>query len=181
MQQSLIVRRIGTVKIGLFSHRRYVERFGLPATPEELPRRCWIGFDRDDHSFRSVGPSALNVRREMFGFRCDGDMAQMAALRAGIGIGGCQVNLARRNPDLVPVLADTLMRAGKAWQYHQGGRPVSPLSVLRRCACRDQICAKTRNQAPALAGIAAEPQANKGRRDTTAVEAARELPAARGA
>jgi hypothetical protein len=26
-----------------------------------------------------------------------------------MGIGGCQVNLARRNPDLVPVLADTLM------------------------------------------------------------------------
>jgi hypothetical protein len=30
----------------------------------------------------------------MFGFRCNGDLGQMAALRAGLGIGGRQINLA---------------------------------------------------------------------------------------
>jgi DNA-binding transcriptional LysR family regulator len=42
----------------------------------------------------------------MFGFRCDSDLAQLAALRAGLGIGGCQDNVAKKNPDLIPVLPD---------------------------------------------------------------------------
>jgi DNA-binding transcriptional LysR family regulator len=114
-QKSLIAQHIGPVKIGLFAHRSYVERFGLPATPEELPRHCWIGFDQDDHSFRSVGPAPLPVTREMFRFRTDSDAAQMAALRAGVGIGGCQVNIAARNPDLVAVLPQTLMFELEMW------------------------------------------------------------------
>lgn len=114
-QQALITRHIGKVKIGLYAHRRYAETFGLPATPGELPHHCWIGFDRDDHSFRSVGPVAVPISREMFGFRTDSDLAQLAALRAGVGIGGCQMNLAKRDPNLVPVLADTLLFELDMW------------------------------------------------------------------
>jgi DNA-binding transcriptional LysR family regulator len=131
VQQALTVRRIGKVKIGLYAHRRYAERCGLPATADELPRHCWIGFDRDDHSFRSAGPSAAHITREMFGFRCDSDLGQMAALRAGMGIGGCQVNLARRDPDLVPVLADTLMFELEMWlAMHESLRTTRRVRLL---------------------------------------------------
>ena len=103
-QQSLVARRIGTVRLGLFAHRRYVEAFGLPKTPQELSRHRWIGFDRDAQAFRPRGRSVVQLRREQFGFRCDSGPAQLAALRAGIGIAGCHVNIARRDPDLVRVL-----------------------------------------------------------------------------
>lgn len=130
-QQSLIARHIGTVKIGLFAHRRYVERFGLPATADDLPRHCWIGFDRDDHSFRSVGAKAMEITRDMFSFRCDSDVAQMAALRAGVGIGGCQINLARRDPELVPVLAETLMFSLEMWlAMHESLKSARPVRLL---------------------------------------------------
>jgi len=46
----------------------------------------------------------MPVNRELFAFRCDSDVAQHAALRAGVGLGVCQLALAKRDK-LVPVLA----------------------------------------------------------------------------
>ena len=39
-------------------------------------------------------------------FRANSDIAQLAAIRAGFGIGMCQVAVASRDPDLVRVLPD---------------------------------------------------------------------------
>ena len=103
-QKALVARRIGTVKLGLYAHRRYADRFGLPETPEQLAGHRWIGFDRDAQGFRPVGGAALQLRREQFSFRCDSGPTQIAALRAGIGIAGCHVNIARRDRNLIPVL-----------------------------------------------------------------------------
>jgi DNA-binding transcriptional LysR family regulator len=46
----------------------------------------------------------LSVSRDDFCFRTDSDLAQLAALRAGVGIGGCQVGIARQDPALMRVL-----------------------------------------------------------------------------
>lgn len=46
--------------------------------------------------------------RPAFALRSDSDVAQLAAIRAGFGIGMCQVRVARRNPDLVRILADVV-------------------------------------------------------------------------
>ena len=57
-------------------------------------------------NWRSVRFSqSAPVRRERFGFRSDSDLAQFSALKSGVGIGGCQYGIARRHPELVPVLA----------------------------------------------------------------------------
>ncbi len=114
-QAALLARRIGQVGIGLFAHRDYASAFGLPATIQELEAHGLIGFDRDDRSFRSVGPLAHQLDRERFAFRCDSDLAQLAALRAGVGIGGCQTLLAARMPELLPVLADSMQFALEIW------------------------------------------------------------------
>jgi DNA-binding transcriptional LysR family regulator len=114
-QSALVARRIGKITIGLYAHQNYVARFGTPTSVAELAAHGMIGFDRDDHSFRSVGSVARQLTRESFGFRCDSDPAQLAALRAGVGIGGCQVNLAARLPELVPVLPGTIQFAIDMW------------------------------------------------------------------
>ena len=74
-----------------------------------------IGFDRDSWSFRSAGAFAGELKRSDFGFRCDSDVAQLAALRAGVGIGGCQEGLARGSKDLVPVLPEAFQIALEVW------------------------------------------------------------------
>jgi DNA-binding transcriptional LysR family regulator len=107
-QDALVARRVGAVPIGLYAHRRYVAAHGVPRDLEELARHPLIGFDRDAQSMRSVGGPALGLTRDMFALRCDSDPAQLAALRAGFGIGGCQTALAAEEPDLVPVLVDIL-------------------------------------------------------------------------
>jgi len=103
-QSAIVARRIGTVEIGLFAHRRYVEACGMPGTAEELSTHRMIGFDRDSHAIRTAGGRAAQLRREDFSFRCDNSAVQIAAMQAGVGIGGYHVQLARRIPDLVRVL-----------------------------------------------------------------------------
>ena len=48
-------------------------------------------------------------------FRSDADLAQLAALRAGFGVGACHEPLARRNPDLVRVLEDQFRYEMEVW------------------------------------------------------------------
>ncbi len=114
-QSGLIAKKIGDVHIGLYAHERYARRAGLPKTLEALATHSLIGFDRDESVLRSIGAAASPLSREAFAFRCDSDLVQLAALRAGMGIGGCQVATARRDPALVPVLADTLSFGLEMW------------------------------------------------------------------
>ena len=104
VQAALVARRIGRVSIGLFAHRDYLARRGVPRSVEELAGHSLIGFDRDGGGARSLGSGGLVFRREMFAFRSDSDAAQLAALRAGFGIGACQAGIAGRDPALVAVL-----------------------------------------------------------------------------
>jgi len=113
-QSALVARRIGVVGIGLYAHRRYAETYGLPATLEDLASHPLIGFDRDDTVLRSVSQGPL-ITRETFAFRTDSDLAQLAALRAGVGIGGCQTGIAAEDPDLVPVLPDAIRFELEMW------------------------------------------------------------------
>jgi DNA-binding transcriptional LysR family regulator len=103
-QEALVARRVGEVGLGLYAHRRYLAAFGTPQTLEELRGHRIIGYDRDAPSWQSVGPAPIAVTREEFAFRTDNQLAQLAALRAGVGIGGCQHPLAARDPALVRVL-----------------------------------------------------------------------------
>jgi DNA-binding transcriptional LysR family regulator len=114
-QSGLVARKIGASRIGLYAHRDYLARFGQPRSLADLAGHCVIGFDRDNSSFRGAGDFARRLRREDFGFRCDNDLAQLAALRAGVGIGGCQENIARRMPELVAVLPNAIPYALEVW------------------------------------------------------------------
>jgi DNA-binding transcriptional LysR family regulator len=114
-QAALVAKRIGTTQIGLYAHRSYIERHGLPADLTELGRHRIIGFDRDDTSFRSAGDALGPITRESFRYRCDSDLAQLAAVRAGIGIGGCQLAIAARTPDLIAVLPKKIKFELEIW------------------------------------------------------------------
>jgi DNA-binding transcriptional LysR family regulator len=114
-QSGLVARRIGSTRIRLYAHRDYLARFGEPRSLADLAEHCFIGFDRDNQTFRAAGPFAKTLAREDFGFRCDSDLAQLAALRAGVGIGGCQDMIARRTPELDPVLPNAFQMALEVW------------------------------------------------------------------
>jgi DNA-binding transcriptional LysR family regulator len=119
-QKSLAARRVGRSAVGLYAHRAYVERFGLPRTIDDLQSHCMIGFDRNDQPLKSLQPKSLGpmprpLSREMFSFRSDNDLAQFAALKCGVGIGGCQHGIARKYPELVAVLAKVIRFELEIW------------------------------------------------------------------
>ncbi len=114
-QSGLVARWIGYSRIGLYAHRDYLARFEEPRSLADLANHCVIGFDRDNSTFRAAGEFAQRLTREDFGFRCDNDLAQLAALRCGLGIGGCQEHLARRTPELIAVLPNVIDYALDVW------------------------------------------------------------------
>jgi DNA-binding transcriptional LysR family regulator len=57
----------------------------------------------------------MPLSREMFALRCDADLALLAALRAGFGLGVCQYGIARRDPDLMPVLPNVFKFEIEMW------------------------------------------------------------------
>ena len=104
-QRALLARKIGTVEIGLFAHRNYLKRHGTPRELAELgASHSLIGFDRDESAVRVLRQTGLPIARDVFALRTDNDHAQLQALLAGFGIGGCQVATALRYSDLVRVL-----------------------------------------------------------------------------
>ncbi len=104
-QGALVARRVGAVAVGLHAHRDYLERHGAPATLDELAGHSLIGYDQETEFLRRLRERFPAVSRERFSFRSDSDLAQLAMLRAGYGIGVCQVALAARAPALRRVLA----------------------------------------------------------------------------
>jgi DNA-binding transcriptional LysR family regulator len=130
-QKSLIARRVGVVPIGLFAHRRYIEAFGLPKGPEEISRHCLIGFDRDMDVMNSASGPKVPFTREQFRFRCDSAAGQLAALRAGVGIGACFVTVGQRNPDLMRVFERTLNFHREVWlAIHRDARSTRRIKLL---------------------------------------------------
>jgi DNA-binding transcriptional LysR family regulator len=104
VQEALVVKRLGNVTLGLYAHRRYLDRAGLPRTLKSLRNHSMIGFDRETPAIRSMRQRVPDFESIRFALRTDSDIAQLMAIRAGFGIGICQAALARRDADLKRVL-----------------------------------------------------------------------------
>ena len=96
-QELLIARRIGHVAVGLHATKEYVKRHGIPATTADLRRHALIGFDQPTAFIRTAVRSFPALQREAFAMRADSDLAQLALIRSGAGIGFCQVPIAKRD------------------------------------------------------------------------------------
>jgi DNA-binding transcriptional LysR family regulator len=103
-QEALLARRLPSIQLGLHARRDYLDRRGTPLTVDSLTGHDIIGFDRETPATRSIMAGYPRIGRLAFALRADSDLAQLAAIRAGFGIGMCQVSIARRDPELVRVL-----------------------------------------------------------------------------
>jgi DNA-binding transcriptional LysR family regulator len=114
-QGALVVKRIGRIDVGLYGHRHYLKAHPMPRKLQDLSQHTLIGYDRDQASAQMIEKMGPSVSRDMFAFRSDSEFAQLAALRAGVGIGASQLGIARRDRNLVPVLHDALIFSMDAW------------------------------------------------------------------
>lgn len=107
-QSALISRRIGQISLGFHAHQRYIDRYGVPQTLAELSKHRLIGFDRQLAYIRDILRARPDLSGIEFDFRADNNLVQLAAIRAGLGIGMCQHAIAGRDPGLVEVLPGAL-------------------------------------------------------------------------
>ncbi|WP_296595037.1 LysR family transcriptional regulator [Phenylobacterium sp.] len=113
-QNSLVAKKVGELTIGFHATAEYLERRGTPTTFEELVGHNLIGFDRDLPELVNELAIGRPITRDLFALRTDNDVAQLAALRAGFGIGACQKQIGRRF-GLVPVMADVFSFKLEIW------------------------------------------------------------------
>lgn len=103
-QNSLVAKKVGEVGLGFHATAGYVARKGVPKDFDELETHTLIGFDRDSPDLAAVGIDRP-ITREIFALRTDNDVAQLAAIRAGFGIGVCQNRIGRRE-GLTPIMPE---------------------------------------------------------------------------
>jgi DNA-binding transcriptional LysR family regulator len=103
-QELLVARRIGQIEVGLHAHQRYLTQHGAPRNLADLATHSLIGFDQASAFVRNASKALAGWRREAFAVRTDSDLAQLALIRAGTGIGACQAAIARRDDALVRIL-----------------------------------------------------------------------------
>ncbi|GAB2861698.1 LysR family transcriptional regulator [Pseudoduganella ginsengisoli] len=114
-QGQLIARHVGSVELGLHARADYLQRQGTPVRIEDLEHHTVIGFDQVTPFIRKALAALPDFSRDVFSIRTDSDLAQLAMIRTGAGIGFCQAPLARRAPALVRVLPQALSLRLDTW------------------------------------------------------------------
>ncbi|MGO4390422.1 LysR family transcriptional regulator [Variovorax sp. M-6] len=114
-QAAMVATRVGVVELGLFAKAGYLERHGTPAGLDDLDRFALIGPDRETADLRALSALGLRLARSKFSCRTDNQLAQLGAIRAGLGIGICQKAIARRDPTLVAVLPEAFSYGLETW------------------------------------------------------------------
>ena len=114
-QDVLVARRIGNIDLGFHAHLDYLGRHGTPHSWQELAQHALIGIDRESSRARSIMPLLSKLEGASYAIRSDSDLVHLASIRAGLGIGICQVRLAERDPALVRVIPDLLTIPLDTW------------------------------------------------------------------
>lgn len=112
-QAGLVARKLADVRIGLFARADYLDRQGIPGTMDALADHILIGPDRDPAALEAF--ARAGVPRSRIRLRCDSEAAQLNAIRTGLGIGVMQSGIARRDPDLRPVLEGDVAFTLECW------------------------------------------------------------------
>ena len=104
-QQALVARKLGVLQLGLYAHRDYLGLRGMPGSIADLIDHDLIGVDSSGIFSRAVLGALPGLEHTNFALRVDNTVVQLAAIRAGFGIGICQVAIAARDAMLERVLS----------------------------------------------------------------------------
>jgi DNA-binding transcriptional LysR family regulator len=113
--KALYARRVGVVNVGLYAHRRYVAAAGTPSSLADLRNFSLVGSETDAQWIRILNTLGVDLSFADFSFRADSYGAQLAAVRAGAGIGAVQTPMGEADPALVRVLAEEVEHEMEPW------------------------------------------------------------------
>jgi DNA-binding transcriptional LysR family regulator len=114
-QEALIARKIGDVRLKLYAHSKYISSRGMPESLNDIEDHVLIGPESLSFYVDFSAPVELEQLIETMNIKSDSDLAQLAMVRAGCGIGGIQTQLAARDKMLLPVLHDAVSIGMEMW------------------------------------------------------------------
>jgi DNA-binding transcriptional LysR family regulator len=104
VQPEVVTTKVGELAIGLFAHGQYLERAGRPRQLRQLATHSLVGFEDVAAVVGALARLGVAVDAQRVRLHSESYLAQLAAVRAGIGIGAVQTWLAAQYPELVRVL-----------------------------------------------------------------------------
>jgi DNA-binding transcriptional LysR family regulator len=113
-QGQLVMRRVGRIELGLHATKDYLAAHGTPRNTGELADHALIGYGHATAFIRNADKGMQGFQRRAFSFATDSDLAQLALIRSGAGIGICQTALAERS-GLVRVLSKAFSIPMETW------------------------------------------------------------------
>ena len=113
--EALVAKKVGAIPLGLFAHRDYLARRGVPQSIDDLAAHDFIGPDRVRADLQLAATLLPDLPRERFVVRIDNHPAQLACARAGIGIAVVQRPIGSADPLLRPVLPEMDLVALDTW------------------------------------------------------------------
>jgi DNA-binding transcriptional LysR family regulator len=120
-QAALIARHIGDWPMGMYAHKSYMERIGgnVPTRAtkdaQELTRHRWIGYDQSNQLIEGFRLAGISINRSFFAFRSDNHLVNWHALLSGMGIGISMQWLAKKHPELIPVMTEQALPNLPVW------------------------------------------------------------------
>ncbi|MBH3340389.1 LysR family transcriptional regulator [Pseudomonas mendocina] len=113
-EANVVTRRVGALQVGLFATAECLARHGTPRTPADLQGQPLIGPDRRQADHQVLLEQGVYSLGQRFTIASDNHLAQLAALRAGLGLALCPTRLAERY-GLERVLADEINFEVDVW------------------------------------------------------------------
>lgn len=114
-QNDLVARKITELPLGLYGHRNYLSKHGVPKTLNELHAHRFIGFDRETSLIDAGRAVGAVFKTEEFALRCDNILTHIEAIRSGVGIGVTHQGLAVQWKDVDQVLPDIALPNLELW------------------------------------------------------------------
>lgn len=104
-QAGLVRKRAATIGLGFYASAEYLAAHPAPETFAQMKEHhALIGPDRVRAALDALTAVGMPLSTRDLALRVDSDLAQLAAVRAGFGIGICQVPLARSLVRVLPAL-----------------------------------------------------------------------------
>ncbi|RVV97150.1 LysR family transcriptional regulator [Mesobaculum littorinae] len=110
-----VVQELTRLAVGLYAHRSYIERHGMPEGESDLGRHRFVS--HDDPVSRAPFFRWLRgaVPDDRIVFRATDDVVMRDAVRSGVGIGFMPAFLAEATPDIVPIIPPRIDWCSTIW------------------------------------------------------------------
>ncbi len=115
VQDTLVARHLGGLKMGGYASKAYLEQKNIPFSPATMDKFDWIGYDKNPAIVNSCRALGIELTRDSFAVRSDDQMVCWQAMLNGMGIGFGFSLLAAQYPQLVRVLPENWINDSQVW------------------------------------------------------------------